>query len=72
MGTRSANKDNRGAPLDKILGQTMAMRGNAQPRMGYWEKLLPQARKRVVELGLFTEAGEITEKGKEMLRRGDA
>lgn len=43
------------------------MRGNANGPKNWWFALMPNARKKVVEQGLFTADGTITEKGLKML-----
>jgi len=57
-------KERGGNPVSAILG--FSLRGERH-KARLWEELLPSARKKFVESGLFTPAGEITEKGRKAL-----
>ncbi len=62
----SKNKDGRSKGVMSKTGADLAMRGNAGSK-NYWHALMPNARKKAVEMGIFTPDGAITEKGMQML-----
>jgi hypothetical protein len=56
---------------DRSAYKDVAFRGNRHAR-NLWAELLPSARKRLVDQGLFTAEGEITAEGLEFLAKGSS
>jgi hypothetical protein len=44
--------------------------GKKRSQRGFWDQLLPNARQRLIDAGLFTAQGDLTVRGRQVLREG--